>query len=73
MVNQPNVWNPNKIVRISAFYWFEQKLLPNQSYLSEIRTRSDFGIPLYLNESKKGILMFSWGIMILLDMKPQLW
>ena len=47
MVNQPNVWNPNKIVRISEVLVFELKLVPNDFRLSEIRISSDFGIPLY--------------------------
>ena len=40
------VWNPNEIVRISAFLDVQSKLLPNQSRLSEIRTdfSSDCGI-----------------------------
>ena len=42
------VWNPNKNVRISDVLVFEPLLLPNQSRLSEIRTSSDFGIPLYI-------------------------
>ena len=38
---------PNCVVWILDIIALEQKLLPNQSDLSEIRTRSDFGITLY--------------------------
>ena len=47
MVIQPNVWNPNRIVRISDTFTTEQKLEPNRREVSEIQTCSDFGRLLY--------------------------
>ena len=44
---QPNVWNPNKIVRISDTFRTEHKLELNREAVSEIRTCSDFGRLLY--------------------------
>ena len=45
-VDQLNVQNPNKIVRISDDFEIPTILQPNDFGLSEIGTRSDFGIPL---------------------------
>ena len=47
-----NIRNPNIFVRILAFFWFEPNLVPNDCRLSEIRTSSDFGIPLYVSDLK---------------------
>ena len=46
-VDQPIVQNLNKIVRISDIVQNVNDFKLKQSWSSEIRTNSDFGIPLY--------------------------
>ena len=44
-----NIINPNRSIGFWDYFLFEPNLVPNREALSEIRTRSDFSIPLYLS------------------------
>ena len=49
-VDQPNVWNPNKFVRISDTFSTEQVLQPNRSACVWNPNCSDFGRLLYIDK-----------------------
>ena len=65
MVIQPNVWNPNKFVRISDVFEIRTNVQPNRREVSEIRTCSDFGRWLYNQNRTFGIWRFllSWTVL----------